>query len=106
MEPMRRGLAILLTLGVLACACAAVAQAGPVPSLERQRITATFGRTWLPSYVPTGYIFTQWRSEPGSASAYGDRLIVSFGRHGDLLQWSVENTRDPHSASRYDCKMT
>ena len=79
--------------------------AAPVPRIEQQRIVAVFRRTWLPGFLPHGYIFSRWQSQPGSASAYGERLIVDFGHHGALLEWVVESRDDPMSVSHYDCKL-
>ena len=85
----------------IACAAAAIfttvalAASAPVPRSEQQRIVASFGRTYLPGWLPSGYVFSRWESHPGSATAYGDILLVAFGKHGDLIQWTVGDASDP-----------
>jgi hypothetical protein len=98
---------LLLFTILAASACFVVSSAGapssPVPRVEQQRIVASFGQTYLPGFLPPGYIFVNWSSEPGSASVYGDFLEVSFGRHGSKLQWVVGDARDPNYYGKDGC---
>lgn len=75
----------------------APAVASPVPGTAKTRIVAYFGHTYFPGWLPQGYVFSTWEAQPGSATAFGDFLIVTFGRHGDHLEWTVGDARDPDS---------
>jgi hypothetical protein len=88
---------------VVAGVTATAALAGPVPGLDQKRIVAEFGSTYMPGTMPPGYIYIRWETQPGSADAYGDRLLVWFGKHGRLVQWNVENSQDPEARSYQDC---
>ncbi len=79
------------------------ALAAPTPAVERARIVAEFGSTYLPRFMPAGYIYIRWTATLGSADAYGEWLQVLFGDHGRRVQWTVENTQDPQSQSHEDC---
>jgi hypothetical protein len=83
-----------LALSVIS-ATVALAATAPVPRSEQQRIVASFGHTYLPGWLPPGYVFSRWESRSGSATAYGDILFVAFGKHGDRIQWTVGDARDP-----------
>jgi hypothetical protein len=50
-----------------------------------------------------GFVYTRWETRPGSAGAFGENLVVWFGKRGRKVEWVVENTRDPHAVSYYDC---
>ena len=89
-------LGVAMTCIALVAATTAEAAPAPVPRAEQQRIIAMFGRTYLPTVLPPAYVFSEWKSQPGSASAYRDSLVISFGKHGDLLEWSVEDPGDPN----------
>jgi hypothetical protein len=80
---------------VVIFATVALAASRPVPRSEQQKIVASFGRTYLPAWLPPGYLFSRWESHSGSATVYGDILLVAFGKHGDLIQWTVGDARDP-----------
>jgi len=99
------GVVVVVVAVALAAAASYFARASvtPVPHAEQQRIVASFGRTWLPGFLPPGYIFSTWKTEPGSASMYGDRLIVDFGNHGDLLGWVVSDPSDPDGYAHDAC---
>jgi hypothetical protein len=71
------------------------AMAGPTPPTAQREIVAYFGRTYLPSWLPPGYIFTRWDTQAGSASAYGTFLVVHYADHGQILEWTVGDARDP-----------
>jgi hypothetical protein len=85
---------LALALSVI-CATVALAASPPVPRTDQQRIVASFGRTFLPGWLPPGYVFSRWESRSGSATVYGDILLIAFGKHGDLIQWTVGDARDP-----------
>jgi hypothetical protein len=87
-------LAFVLLAFAPSAANSAVA-ASPVPRVEQARIVALFGRTYIPGWLPPGYTFARWTSEPGSATVYGDVLLIDFGKHGDLIQWTVSDPTDP-----------
>ena len=74
---------------------AAASRTTPVPSGAQRQIVAYFGRTYLPGWLPPGYVFAKWHSQAGSASAYGESLVVDFGKHGDQVQWTVGDAADP-----------
>jgi hypothetical protein len=89
---------------VVACSvCVAVAMALPVPAVETQRIVAEFGRTYVPSAMPAGYIYVRWSANTGSADVFGDALEIYFGRRGRLITWTVEDWHDPQARSYYQC---
>jgi hypothetical protein len=96
-------LGVAMTCIALAAATTAAAAPAPVPRAEQQRIIAMFGRTYLPAVLPPSYVFSEWKSQPGSASAYRNSLVISFGKHGDLLQWSVEDPADPNGYAHDAC---
>jgi hypothetical protein len=96
--------AAIACTALAALMCAVAAPAAPVPRIEQQRIVASFGRTLLPTWLPPGFIYSRWITQPGSAGAFPDTLIVDFGRHGALLEWAVESTADPDSVTHYHCK--
>ena len=88
--------AALLIAGLLAeGAVGGRGASSPLPNTERQRILALFGSTYLPSWIPPGFVYVQWKSKPGSASVYGNFLEVDFANHGSLLEWVVGDSRDP-----------
>jgi hypothetical protein len=97
--------AFALTAACIALApvCAAAASAQPVPRTEQRRIVAMFGRTLLPSELPPGYVYSRWYPEPGSSDISAGNLVVEFGRHGALLDWSAELIADPKSESHVEC---
>jgi hypothetical protein len=88
---------------VLAVSIAPVARAGSLPRIEQQRIVAEFGRTYLPGTMPASYIYIRWEAQPGSADVFGYRLLVWFGKHGRVVQWHVEDSRDGETLSYQDC---
>lgn len=98
-------------VGVLAAALVPAAAGGidasatapPVSASVRTQIVASFGETYLPGWLPGGYVFSQWQDEPGSATAYGDSLVVVFGNHGDRLQWTVGSSADPDGYGHDAC---
>jgi hypothetical protein len=105
----RRRLAVGAGLVLALAACGSskqtggATQAGGLPTVERQRIVAEFGRTYLPASMPAGYIYIRWLTQPGSADAFGDSLEIDYGNHGRPIQWSVENAQDPNAQSHYQC---
>jgi hypothetical protein len=95
---------ILSAVGAVGAAiCAAVALAAPTPSTEQQRIVAEFGRTYLPRFMPPGYVYVRWSAIQGSTDASGEWPQILFGDHGRRVQWTVENARDADSGSHEDC---
>ena len=98
---------IVLTVAtaVAAAGAAASVTAGRnyVPTPERQQIVAYFGSTYLPSWLPPGYVFSRWDPSPGSVDAYGEYLDVTFGKHGALLRWTVDDPQDPQTYSHDAC---
>ena len=95
---------ILTAVAALGAAiCAAVALGAPVPRLEQQRIVAEFGRTYLPSFMPPGYIYVRWSVIEGSSGAAGEWPQVLFGNHGRRVQWTVEHAQDPQTTSYDAC---
>jgi hypothetical protein len=97
----RRPLSIALVAGV-AVICARTSFAAPVPAIEQQRLVAEFGVTYVPSFVPPGYVYVRWEPLSGSADAYGEWPQILFGKHGRLVQWTVENAQDPQMAQTYE----
>jgi hypothetical protein len=71
--------------------------------VERERIIAYFGSTYLPTWLPPGFVFSRWDPRTGSAGAYGEYLDLVFGKHGDLLRWTVDDPEDPQTSSHDDC---
>lgn len=74
-----------------------------VPPVERQRIVAYFGSTYLPSWLPAGYVFSRWDPRAGSSDADGEYLDLTFGKHGQLLRWTVDDPEDPQTYSHASC---
>jgi hypothetical protein len=64
---------------------------------------ASFGRTYLPGFLPPGYIFSRWESQAGSATVCGNILLVVFGKRGDLIQWTVGDASDPDGYAAEAC---
>lgn len=96
--------AILITLATVSAAVyTAVALGAPVPGLDQRRIVAEFGRTYLPGFMPSGYIFVRWSVVEGSSGAAGEWPQVLFGNHGRLVQWTVEHAQDPQTTSYQAC---
>ncbi len=93
--------AVTATLG--ATIYTAVALGAPVPTQDQRRIVAEFGRTYLPAFMPAGYIYVRWSVVEGSSGAAGDWPQVLFGDHGRLVQWTVEHTQDPSTTSYQAC---
>jgi len=98
-----RGLTVVAVGVAVAATCARGSFAAPVPVVEQQRIVAEFGRMYLPRFMPRGYIYIRWKTQLGSASAYGEWPTILFGNHGRSVQWTVENTRDSQSQSDVEC---
>jgi hypothetical protein len=95
---------ILTGLALVAAAVsAAVAFANPIPGIEQQRIVAEFGRTYLPHFMPAGYIYVRWSAIEGSSGAAGEWPQVLFGDHGRRVQWTVEHAQDPQTESYQAC---
>jgi hypothetical protein len=100
----RRRLAVGAGVVLVLAACGSSSQTrGGVPSVERQRIVAEFGKTYLPGFMPRGFIFIRWESRPGSYDAAGKMLFLEFGDHGRIIEWSTENSQDPDSFSHDVC---
>lgn len=68
-----------------------------------RQIIAYFGHTYVPRWLPPGYVFAGWKAENGSATVYGDILVVEFGKHGDKVQWTVGSAADPGGYSGDAC---
>jgi hypothetical protein len=95
---------VALVLGSLgAWAQSGSALVTPVPQGPQRQIVAYFGHTYLPGWLPAGYVFAQWHSQPGSATVYGESLLIDFGRHGDKVQWTVGDASDPSGYSGDAC---
>ena len=82
---------------------AAVALAKPIPGEQQQRIVAEFGRTYLPRFMPAGYIYVRWSAIQGSSGAAGEWPQVLFGSHGRHVQWTVEHAQDSQTESYQAC---
>jgi hypothetical protein len=93
--PLTRRFAPLVILAAVMAWSSAAFASTPVPATERTKIVAQLGSTYLPTWLPPGYIFTQWQTQ-AEAHAFGTDLVVSFGRDGDLVQWTVGDARDPN----------
>jgi hypothetical protein len=92
---MRSALLTMLGTLLVVAATAGASTPPPIPRIEQQRIVAHFPTTYLPGNVPPGYRYVNWTSEPGSATAFGNFLDVTFARHGSYLEWIVGDSRDP-----------
>jgi hypothetical protein len=69
--------------------------ASPIPAPTLRQIRAEYGQfAYVPAFVPSGFIFTSWRTEPAAHSYLMDRLDLMFGRNGTLLEWTVSDGRD------------
>lgn len=66
-----------------------------VPQPDRDRIAARFGATYIPRWLPPGFVYVGWKELPGSASAYGTFLEIDFASRGSVLEWVVGDGRDP-----------
>ena len=87
---------IALALGLtFVVAGQAASRSRYVPPVESRQIVAYFGRTYLPGWLPRGYVFARWSVAPGSGEA--EYLHVFFGNHGRKLIWAVDDPADPRS---------
>ena len=99
-------LAALLAIGValtLALEGCASARRAYVPRVELQRIVAYFGHTYVPGWLPHGYVFSRWVSQAGSNDVFGEYLVITFGNHGRRLIWTIDDPQDPQTFSHGDC---
>ncbi len=97
------GAAFLVLVGCAARGATAGARSPYVPATESKRIVAYFGKTYLPGWLPHGYVYARWETIAGSADAFGEYLSVSFGDRGRLLRWTVDVPQDPQEYSHNDC---
>lgn len=58
-------------------------------------IKASYGQfTYLPTVLPSGFIYSSWNIETPSATEYLPILTVNFGNNGTSLIWKVFDARD------------
>ena len=75
-----------------------------VPHVEVQRIVAYFGHTYVPGWLPHGYVFSRWAPRLGSNDVFGEYLAITFGNHGRRLIWTVDDPQDPQTFSHFECR--
>lgn len=69
----------------------------PVPPLQATRIAEEYGRwqAYLPTRLPSGFIYTRWTIIPGRFTAAGRVLRMTFGKNGTRLIWTVARAVEP-----------
>ena len=99
----------LALLFAVAVACTTALGAGAattaphVPAVESRQIAAYFGQTYLPAWLPPGYVYARWDPIEGSVGAFGEYLVIVFGNHGRQLRWTVDTPQDSQEYSHGDC---
>lgn len=90
----------------LAAGTAAVEAPSPIPSLERTRMTAEYGRSWafLPSWAPAGFRFHSWAIDGGSFGFLLDRLRIRLRNGASDLLWEVASGHSAETADRATCE--
>jgi hypothetical protein len=99
---MVRRIALLLALFVLGVAAAITvpvatgrSKASPIPAPTLRQIRAEYGQfSYIPAFVPSGFIFTSWRIEEAAYGYLMERLKITFARRGTRLIWTVSDGRD------------
>lgn len=85
-----------LFASVPACASATI------PAGTLRQIAAEFGDdTYVPAFLPAGFVYTSWNIEQRSPIYLGKELSIKFAMHGTLLVWTVRDNREEDGEDSY-----